>query len=58
MLGQFTWEGSSKMSYGISAFGEEEYAAELITGDGDISDLQPHANVEEFCVITCSGSNV
>lgn len=46
------------MSYGISAFGEEEYAAELITGDGDISDLQPHANVEEFCVITCSGSNV
>lgn len=46
------------MSYGISAFAEEEYAAELIVGDGDIVDLQPTNNVEEFCVIACTGSNV
>lgn len=46
------------MSYGISAFGEEEYAAELITGDGDISDLQPTPNVEEFCINTCSTAGI
>lgn len=46
------------MSYGISAFAEEEYAAELITGDGDISDLEPQPNIEEFCVITCIGANI
>lgn len=46
------------MSYGISAFGEEEFAAELITGDGDIDEFQPVNNVEEFCVIACSSSGI
>lgn len=44
--------------YGGYSFGEMEYAGADITSDGDITDLEPHANVEEFCVIACTGSNV
>ena len=44
--------------YGGYEYGGMEYAGADITEDGAIADLEPHANVEEFCVMACSSSSI
>lgn len=43
--------------YGVCAFGTPAYGAECLEIEPFEVD-QPDNNIEEFCIITCSGSSI